>query len=987
MRRQKWQRKTAWIAAAVCMICACLSVRMPALAASDEEAPVRVVLMNYDDRGYVLTDGDEVGGYYMDYLQEIAKYTGWEYDIRVVAGEDELNQIVIKGDYDLMVGITYSEEKEALFQFPSVSMGNKHLVLAVPKTRTDLNTEDLNTLMGLRIGTISDSTYSRALSEKFKSYCFLYGIKYVENSAGRYAEGLNLIDVDSAERFELLEKGRLDGLVTSDSMALAHNLYVLDEFGEVPFYAAAPKGDDHLMAQLEEAIELIRMVDSEFEDRLYDKYFAANFEKELIFSEREEAYLAETHTLNVAMLDGIAPYAYLDENGEWKGVTAAVFRAITEMTDGRLQFCYMSYLDQDAAQEALRQGEVDIVGTTFASVDASAYGRNSSRSYFVDEFRIYRNQNYTGNFTDARIVVRRDLSDSMLAYLGVPESSIMLRVDSTEEALKLIDSGKADMTFSLQNVADCYLNYNQFSNISELGTLSFAVSLSCVYGQSVDDELRMICNKCIANMDMEELNRNVTMFLLNNHRETTLTEYIKEHWGTAAMITIGFLVIVAMVLSYFILNITRKSERIHKMLYGDEVTGGISYRKFVEDVGQLLKEQQTKRKFYVFFTDVSGFKYINEMFGYQTGDEVLHVVAGELAELSQGMPTARMYADRFVGLFPYEEEAWLERRLKKELKDFDARTAKQFPKFNLFLKMGICKWDTAEHTDVTQAVNYATYAAASLHHLSQSEFRFYTAKEHESMLKRREIERDMHRALEAGEFVAYYQPKYDALEGEIIGAEALVRWQHKDKGLISPGVFVPIFEKNHFIIEIDFCIFEQVCALLADRKQKGQKLYAISCNFSRYHFMRAEFVNRVLEVLHKYDAPAEYIEIEITETVATSDFDVLLQAVNRLKENGFKISIDDFGSGYSCIQLLYKLPIDVLKLDRVFVVDENSNATEEDVNKSIIAICHTHNIKVICEGVETEQQREFVLSYGCRYIQGFLYSKPVDRGTFLEMLN
>lgn len=992
MQRVKRQRKIAGIGIMFSMVCACIFCRLPVDAAAQADAsageePVRVVLMNYDDQGYVQVEGDTVTGYYMDYLKEIAKYTGWEYDIRVVSDETELYQITMEGDYDLMVGMTYSEEKESLFHFPAVSMGEKHLVLAVPKTRSDLNMDDMRTLMGLRIGTISDSAYSRMLSEKFKSYCFIYGLKYVENGRGEFAEGLNLIDVDSTERFQMLLDGRLDGLVTSDSMALSHNLYVLDVFGELPFYAVSPRGDDHLTAQLEEAITLIRSVDSEFEQRLHDKYFAANFEQVLVFSEDEEAYLANYHDVNVAMLDGIAPYAYLDGEGKWRGVTVAVFEAISEMTDNHLRFHYQVYPDLGAALEGMRMGEVDIVGTAFSAIDASEYGRDSSRSYYRDDFRMYRNQNYKGSLEDARIVIRRDLSDTLLTYLGIEDISSVIRVDTAEDALEMVENGRADIAFSPQNVADCYITYNRFSDISELGSVGYAVTLSSVYGDSVSSELRSICDKCIANIDSDELNRNVTLFLLTNHKDPNLADYMKAHWGVFAMILIGILMVVAAVMLYFIIVISRKSNRIHSMLYEDEVTEGISYRKFLEDVDQILKEQQTQRRFYVFFTNISGFKYINELSGYQVGDQVLHAVAEELRELSGGLPTARMYADRFVGLFPYEEKTWLEQRLRKELKDFADQISEQFPNFNLFLKMGICQWNTAEQTDVTQVVNYATYAADSLHHLSKSEFRFYTKEEHDAMLKRQEIERDMHRALEEGEFVAYFQPKYDAVESEIIGAEALVRWQHKTQGLISPGVFVPIFERNRFIIEIDFCIFEQVCALLAERIQKGQKLYTISCNFSRYHFLRPDFVNRILEVLHKYEAPAEYIEIEITETVATNDFDVLLRTVDRLKENGFKISIDDFGSGYSCIQLLYKLPIDVLKLDRVFVVDEDANEKEEAVNRSIIAVCHDHNIKVICEGVETEEQRDFVLSYGCRYIQGYFYSRPVDRRTFLGMLN
>ncbi len=948
---------------------------------------VRVILMNYDDQGYVETDGDTVTGYYMDYLNEIAKYTGWVYDVRVVSDSDELYSHVLNRDYDLMVGNRYTEEsEEAYFTFPSVSMGNKRLVLAVPKTRSDLSADDISSLMGLRLGTISDTDYSRELKEKFKSYCFLYGISCVENYPVNYWNGINLVEADSTERFQMLQDGRLDGLVTTDSMALAHDLYVLDVFGELPFYAVAPKGDDHLIAQLEEAITTIRSVDSEFDERLHEKYFAGNFERALIFSQEEEAYLAKEHPLKVAMWDGTAPYSYLDDEGQWSGVTVEVYEKIREMTGGKLQFTFVSYPDAAAAEEAFMSGEADILAQTFASVKAAVYGRDSSRSYYTDSFRIYRNEDSTCSLADARVAVRNDISDDMLVSLGVENLDNVTRVPSAEEALRLVEEGRADLTFALQNVADYYINYNQFDHISELSLSGAEMSLCSVYGAGVDATLRGICNKCIANIDREELNRDVTSFILSDHKKLSLLDYVRANWSQMAVILIVLLMVAVALLSVWIITITNNSKRIHAMLYGDDVTGGISYRKFVEDVCRRVREQGGKGKYYVFFSNISGFKYINDRFSYSMGNRVLYAIEKELLELADGLPVARIYADRFVGLFPYEEKGRLEQRLNRKLKEFAVRNAETFPDFNLFLKIGICPWDLAEQQDVIPSVNYATYAAGNLHNLSQSAYRFYTMEEHEGMLHRQAIERDMHRALEAGEFVAYYQPKYDAVEGEIVGAEALVRWHHKTKGMISPGVFVPIFEDNRFIIEVDFCVYEQTCRLLSERKEKGQKLYPISCNFSRYHFLNPHFVDRLMKVLEKYGVSAEYIEIEITETVATSDFDALLMTVRRLKENGFQISIDDFGSGYSCIQLLYKLPIDVLKLDRVFVTEQHPNRKEEAINRSIIKICHDNHIKVICEGVETPEQRDFVISYGCRYIQGYLYSKPVDRETFLGML-
>lgn len=974
-----------------CMFCFFLisGIRVSAVQQTQEETDaqvVRVVLTNYDDTGFVVMDHNELSGYYMDYLNEIAKYTNWQYEVRAVSDDEELLNIVETGDYDLMVGIRYMEDAEKnYFNYPAVSMGVKHLVLATSKEHVEISTDNLSTLMGITVGT-RDTAYSKQLREKFKSYCYANDLKYVEESDVPYDQGMNLIEVGDEERFEMLQDGRLDALITSDSMALANNLYVVATFGEMPFYAVSPKGDDHLTVQLEEAIQSIKNVDSTFEDRLYEKYFAPNFKREMTLSEEELEYLEIQRNLKVAVWDTCAPYMYLNDSGRWSGIAVEVFGEISEMTSGKISFEFVSCADSFAAREALEKGEADILGMTFTSVDAMERGDNRSCSYYTDYFSIYRNQNSVKSLEEAKIAVKKDMADNMLQSFGVKDTSGVIRVEDVVEALNAVNSGKADITFALQNVSDYYINYYQLNRITELDLVKSDISVCCLYNDSMDEILKNICNKCIANVDTEILERSITEYMLLDHKKLSLTDYIKTNRSgfTTVFIVLLFAAIAGLII--VVITISNKSQKIYEMLYRDDVTQDSSYLKFEEEVKQLISEQKVKEQYYIIFADISSFKYINDVFGYEVGNQVLCFVGKAMKEITNGFPTARMYADHFVGICLYEEKELLEKRLTGQLHEFSVKASEAFPDFNIFLKIGIYTWNTQREMEIRQLVNLANYASDNISNQSKSEFSFYTMELHDKILCRQEIEKDMHRAMEAGEFVAYFQPKYDVVKDEIIGAEALVRWKHSTKGLISPGIFVPIFEDNGFIIEVDFCIFEQVCRLLAERMKNGQKLYTISCNFSRRHFQRPEFVERLMGIVDKYQVQPEYIEIEITETVATDDFNMLIETVRELKSYGFKISIDDFGSGYSCIQLLYKLPIDVLKLDRVFVVEQDVNGTEEDINRSIVHICHNHNIRIICEGVETNQQKEFVLSYGCRYVQGFLYSRPVDRRTFLSML-
>lgn len=957
------------------------------LPAQAKQRVLKVVLTDYDDEGFVVqeADGGDLSGYYVEYLEEIAKYTGWNYEYLAVSERSELERIAVEQDFDLMIGVDYSKESEELyFEYPESAMGSRHLVLASLKSNSRLDAENSATLKGIRVG-VSQTAVNVQLEEKFISYCFTNELECVKDSPTSFNRGINLISVSEQERFELLEKGELDAVITSDSMALLHNLLVVDTFGRMPFYTVAAKGETGLLKELEQALNSITGQDSQYEERLYNKYFASNLQSELSFQGEAEEFLQTEHVYRVAMWDGCAPYGYRNDDGEWSGLSVLMFDEISRMTDGKISFEYVSCEDSFQANQYISEGRVDILGYTFSMVNAAERGDKRSKRYYTDYFCLFSNMEQNRNPEKLRIAVKKDMTDGLLKSLGAPENAEIIRVENAAEALLLVDQGEADITFALRNVGDYYMNYYRLQHLQVFEASKNEISFCSVFGPGMEPVAREICNMCIAHLDGQLLDRCITETILTDHRNQGVREYIRAHWAEFVSAAAVILVFAVALLLLVVFIISGKSRKIYRMLYHDEITGGISFLKFEEEVRALTEGGSSK--YYIFFGDISSFKYINDVFGYAVGDCVLEKVKELFGRLAGEYPYARMYADHFVAVHPFEEKEKLEKRLQALLQEFATGSAEQFNGFNVFLKIGIYLWDTSSQSDIRQCVNLACYAADTMSDLFRSDYCFYTMEMHDKILARQEIEKDMHRAMAAGEFVAYFQPKYDIIAGKIIGAEALVRWLHRTRGLISPGRFIPVFEKNGFILELDLCMFRQVCAFLAERIAQGKELYVISCNFSRRHFRQSDFAEQLLDVVEQYQVPACYLEIEITETVATSDFDMLIQTVKQLKEYGFKISIDDFGSGYSCIQLLYKLPLDVLKLDRVFVAMQESSQTEEDVNHSIVNICRNNDIQIICEGVETQEQKRFVESYGCRFVQGFLYSRPVDRSTFVRMLD
>lgn len=235
--------------------------------------------------------------------------------------------------------------------------------------------------------------------------------------------------------------------------------------------------------------------------------------------------------------------------------------------------------------------------------------------------------------------------------------------------------------------------------------------------------------------------------------------------------------------------------------------------------------------------------------------------------------------------------------------------------------------------------------------------------------------------MENNEFVVYFQPKVELKTNKIAGAEALVRWQDPKKGLIPPDEFIPIFEKNGFITKLDIYVFEEVCKTIRKWLNEGINPIPVSVNLSRMHLQNPNFLKKYKEIQEKYEVPADLLEIELTETLVFENFEQLKKVIDDIHQMGFSCSIDDFGSGYSSLNLLKEIPVDILKLDRIFFSKKNDKRGNS-VIESIISLAKKLNMTTISEGVETISQVEFLRKADCDLVQGYVYSKPLAKDDF-----
>lgn len=430
----------------------------------------------------------------------------------------------------------------------------------------------------------------------------------------------------------------------------------------------------------------------------------------------------------------------------------------------------------------------------------------------------------------------------------------------------------------------------------------------------------------------------------------------------------------------------RHQERMARLAYVDGLTG-LHNRNYLEEYLPAILALARTAPYAVAVFDIDKFKMINEASGYNMGNAILRRVGDVLgANLRNDEWAVRGSNDMFVLVLRYET-----------LKDLKHRVHELFESIRLCVeKEGIfngrlsftCGIHLLENPEINpeKVYDYADIARKSIKSRAETKIAIFRPGMLRLLQKEKEIEDAMRPALAAGEFIVYLQPKAEIGTGRLTGAEALVRWIRPDHGLLSPQSFIPLFEKNGFIVELDCHMLEQLCRLKRRWLEEGFPDCVVSVNMSRKHLHREDFIATLAGIADKYGLRRETLEIEITESAFFENTSLLVKRMQDLKTAGFRLAMDDFGAGYSSLNLLKKLPIDVLKIDKEFLGEGDVSEKSRAVISSIVDMARRIDVEVVCEGVETAQQAEFLMSIGCRRAQGFFYARPMPAADFERLL-
>ncbi len=426
-------------------------------------------------------------------------------------------------------------------------------------------------------------------------------------------------------------------------------------------------------------------------------------------------------------------------------------------------------------------------------------------------------------------------------------------------------------------------------------------------------------------------------------------------------------------------NLVQVNTYLSKISVEDELTGIHNMVYFRTEAEKLLSYVTTDRENIIFlFLDIENFKSYNEKYGFHEGDGLLIKFAHMIDEAFKGSLVSRYSDDHFVVLTSIEGA-------KNKVGELSGEVKKLQKEVHLELKCGAYK-PQGNESDISLACDRARFACNSIKKHYDRTIRLYDKKLEDQFQLKQYIVNNIDTAIENGYIKVFYQPIVRTSDGCICGLEALARWQDPNYGLLSPGIFIEILEEYRQIYKLDKCIIEAVCRDYRDAVDNKKAFAPASINFSRLDFELCDIVGFLCETVEKYNVPKNFIDVEVTESALTDQQDFLPNAIKNLREFGFKVWLDDFGSGYSSLNVLKDYHFDVLKIDMKFLSGFKNNDKTRPILENIVGLAKQLSMMALTEGVETEEQFDFLGAIGCERAQGYLFSKPVPIGSLRESI-
>lgn len=480
---------------------------------------------------------------------------------------------------------------------------------------------------------------------------------------------------------------------------------------------------------------------------------------------------------------------------------------------------------------------------------------------------------------------------------------------------------------------------------------------------------------CYKPLEIESADMNWYIFSIEP--KSVLDERMHPIMRDIQFLTVILICILVMANIIFLYYNVRRRQELFRLAYKDSITGGDNFSNFKE---KAKKYENTEG--YVIALDISEFKLVNNVCGNARGDEVLKVIWDVImANCNDNEQAARVNADRFVIFWIESSKKTVTYRIEKLINEIEG-ISEQLSVPRLYPVIGIRAVEKLDDAD--KRYGEALRAKALVKNRRDRHYAFYDEIDYDTIVENKNMENGFEKALADKKFEVWYQPKFNSHTGKIVGSEALIRWRADDGSLISPGRFIPLFEKNGNIIRLDEYVFREVCRQQKEWQKEGIQILPVSVNISRFSLYYSNVVEKYERIINYYDVDHKYVQIEITES-AIIENTVIVELIQKFHDAGFDILLDDFGSGYSSLASLNQMPFDTIKLDKS-LVDYVGNENGEKLLKFIVQLVQSLGMKITAEGVEYKEQLDFLENLNCDDIQGFYFSKPLMLADFSAKL-
>ena len=913
---------------------------------------------------HVLEADGSIGGMDSEYMEALCQYTGWNIEYVICGSWDDALSKLAAHTVDLVGSAQYSPERAEAFAFADLSSGYTFGMIATTSNST-LAYEDFDAMKSITFGMVNG--YVR--ESEFYQYL-----------ADNGNDNPTVIKYDSTYALQkALNSGEIDALVHT-FMEIKAGQRLVGRFAPKPIYYITWHGNTDLLRELNDGIANLMINQPELATELTNKYYESKLDKTVLLTTEEKVYVENKKVLNVGFLAGHYPFSYVSpETGLFAGLSRELLEEDLAWTG--LELNYIEFATHEEARAALAAGEIDLQAYCIQPEHADPDKQFKVLQEYA-QLPLVLVSSGKQSFSDIGTLATIPGFSKQAVQVIQEEYTLLVTAATQRDCFNMLLNGMADAALCDGHLAENLLRTDlRYQELQIVNVLNVDHTVHMVLHKDSDPALESILVKSISFVDERAINEHT--LAENTYPLMDLNAFIRRH----SAIIVAALLLVIFIIVVVTLHFVRNNRKIQQLMYRDP-SMDIWNMNYLYYMGKQKILMERKSHFAVVCLNISKLRRYNVVYGWNAGQLLLDITKDTLKSCTDETKElcARNYADRFVILLAWHDwDAFIERLQK--MQQLIETLIYNKTESRMRIQMGVCPI-SAKGYNLPNAVACANQALEAIanDNSTTSEISVYDASFEEMLKERHELEKLLEAVSIEDNFVTYYQSKVDVRTNSIVGAEALVRFLDPtaNGAVKSPAYFVPYYEQTGRIVEVDFFVLESACKLLRKRLDEGKPIVPISCNFSRMHFVKPGFVERFESVLNKYQISKDLIEVEVTETLIVDDLQQynVRTFLNELKTNGIRLSIDDFGSGYSSLGTFELVPASVVKLDRSFLLNYEDRERQIKIMRNIVKMSEDLDFEIVCEGVETQVDVDLMKEVHAYVAQGYYYSKPIPQEDF-----